>query len=303
MKKSYYIDIIFILILALAVSTVLPSYVSYKQEEMLLNQTVVEDLSTVRVNRTEKMEEKSPLEKFIFLLEEGIEYIEYVPVVEGTTLDNDEAEKKVTNELQELFDIGVLPSGELKVISGQLYTAANVNNPAQSLIVWQFLVMGAFEECYIVTMDDTAGKIISINAVWLQRNMEAFYGPAYESVAKMWGDYIGMSSMMVEDLKYTDNAADKVLDRAGNKLGTIMSMFGITDEEALKKFLADKGTAADAGSDAKARTGVISDTIITERKESIELSVVYYMEDGTAAQCIMDWDMHGYGFRRQEKVD
>ena len=282
MKKTYYIDIIFILILALAVSTVLPLYVSYRQEEMLLDQTVVEELSTVRVSRTEKMEEKSALEKFKFLLEEGIEYIEYVPVVEGTTLSNDEAEKEVINELQ--------------VISNQLYTAANVNNPAQSLIVWQFLVMGAFEECYVVTMDDVTGKIISINAVWLQRNMEAFYGPAYETVARMWGDYIGMSSMRVKDLQYTDNAVEKAMVRSGGKLSSIMGMFGFTDENSLMNFLNDKRvSAADAAE--KNKTAEQAEATATERKDSIELSMVYYMGEEVSVECIMDWDMNGFGFR------
>ena len=223
-------------------------------------------------------------------------------MVEGTTLSNDEAEKEVINELQVLFDIGVLPSGELQVISNQLYTAANVNNPAQSLIVWQFLVMGAFEECYVVTMDDVTGKIISINAVWLQRNMEAFYGPAYETVARMWGDYIGMSSMRVKDLQYTDNAVDKAMVRSGGKLSSIMGMFGFTDENSLMNFLNDKRVSAVDAAE-KNKTAEQAETTAAERKDSIELSMVYYMGEEVSVECIMDLDMNGFGFRIPSTVN
>ena len=67
----------------------------------------------------------------------------------------------------------------------------------------------------------------------------------------------------------------------------------------MKKFLTEKGmTAADAVTGARVKINGASDTEETVKKESIELSIIYYMDDGAAAECIMDWDMHGYGFRR-----
>ncbi|WNV58775.1 hypothetical protein RJD28_04440 [Oscillospiraceae bacterium NTUH-002-81] len=66
MRKIRYVQLGLILAFTLIVGTCLPPFISRIQERSLLDQEAVEEAEVVSVSRTERMEKKEPMEKFLF---------------------------------------------------------------------------------------------------------------------------------------------------------------------------------------------------------------------------------------------
>ena len=229
MKRIRYLEILCLLLLALAVGTLLPFYISKIQEEQLLDQIVLEEASAVHITRTEKMEEKSLLEKFAFLLNENIEYIEYITMSQGKNLDYGSAMTCMYVETDILFSMGLLPSPvDFGKKEGKLYTAANRENPAQSLIVWQFLGYGENGELYSMTLDDATGKLICLKRILIYNwDIRDAYYQDYNDMAYLWGGYLEMSDMEIHSISYEDISGEHVLESLGNQKAQILEEDGL----------------------------------------------------------------------------
>lgn len=297
MRKIRYVQIIGILALALAVSTFLPSYISRTQEERLVDQAVTEKAQTVRINRMEKMENKSLLEKFRFLLNGDVEYIEYVPISEGKNLDYKEALDCLYQGVFTLQSFGLV--GEIGGIEeyyeradkgintdGKLYTAANAENPAQSLIVWKFEMLGACSEIYRVTLDDATGAVIGLEVYAPFLPLGKFLPVHYEDAAKSWGIYMGGVDITVNNISYHKVDRKAIAGR-------------MQEESSLARWIESaEGTeqVAFAGdSDALSREPVFDE-------KGILLDFSYQETADTEVRCVLEWDDCGYRFRLPETI-
>ena len=124
------------------------------------------------------------------------------------------ARDQLEMELELLWEQGMLEGssvdmgdfyGSFNVLSEGVYTAANTENPAQSLVVWQYMIMGSYGELYEVTMDDASGKIIGLQMLADQTDaLPNLLLVGYEEFAYLWGNYLGMSHMEVQDISYAE---------------------------------------------------------------------------------------------------
>ena len=105
MRKIRYVQLGLILAFTLIVGTCLPPFISRIQERSLLDQEAVEEAEVVSVSRTERMEKKEPMEKFLFLLQPGVEYIEYAAGA-GASRNADIARDQLEMELELLCGTG-----------------------------------------------------------------------------------------------------------------------------------------------------------------------------------------------------
>jgi len=278
MRKMHYAEMALILLITLIISIVLPSYLSGYQEQQLIDNTVIEESSAIWVERTEKLEEKSLLRKFEFLISEDIEYIEYIGMGSGGNLAYDEALNCLEHEMMTLFDMGILLTGEFSGPEGQLYTATSLANPGQSLAVWRFLVFGALNQAYVVTLDDASGKIVNIEVVSLLTNPEAYYGSAYELIMSWWGEYLGVARLELMDYERTEVTVKDILEDLGEMQKTILESYGLT--EVMLEELREK------------------DEYVTESENGVVLDIIYDMEDGEeTVECTLEWDFAGFRFR------
>lgn len=298
MKRIRYVQVFCILVLALVVGTFLPSYISRVQEENLVDLAVTERAQTVRIDRNEKMKNRSLLEKFRFLLNEDVEYIEYVPISDGKNLDYMEALDYLYKDVTELQGMGLV--GELGGMEasykmaddgihteGKLYTAANTKNPAQSLIVWKFELLGACSEIYRFTLDDATGKLIGIEVYTPIVPLKQFQPIHFEDVATCWGKYIEADDMAVNDIMYRTVDRKAIADRM------------------LKESSLARWSAAAYGYSAEEEGNVAFDDgnkdVLTREpffdSEGILLDFVYQEPEDQEVHCVLEWDDCGYRFR------
>ena len=177
-----------------------------------------------------------------------------------------------------LFDMGILLTGEFSGPEGQLYTATSLANPGQSLAVWRFLVFGALNQAYVVTLDDASGKIVNIEVVSLLTNPEAYYGSAYELIMSWWGEYLGVARLELMDYERTEVTVKDILEDLGEMQKTILESYGLT--EVMLEELREK------------------DEYVTESENGVVLDIIYDMEDGEeTVECTLEWDFAGFRFR------
>lgn len=220
MRKIRYVQLGLILAFTLIVGTCLPPFISRIQEQSLLDQEAVEETEVVSVSRTERMEKKEPMEKFLFLMQPDVEYIEYAAGT-GSSRNADTARDQMGMEIEQLWGQGMLAGtsmvtgdfyGGFQVLTEGVYTAANTKNPAQSLLVWRYTVIGSYGELYEVTMDDASGKIIGLQMLAAQADaLPDLMASGYEGFAYAWGNYLGMSHMEVQDISYEKVDRDLIL--------------------------------------------------------------------------------------------
>ena len=243
MRKIRYVQLGLILVFTLIVGTCLPPFISRIQERSLLDQEAVEEAEVVSVSRTERMEKKEPMEKFLFLLQPGVEYIEYAAGA-GASRNADMARDQLEMELELLWEQGMLAGsgvdmgdfyGSFNVLSEGVYTAANTENPAQSLVVWQYMIMGSYGELYEVTMDDASGKIIGLQMLADQTDaLPNLLLVGYEEFAYLWGNYLGMSHMEVQDISYEEVNRKLVMKQWKenyHNFTEMMELYGFTEDE------------------------------------------------------------------------
>lgn len=123
MRKIRYVQLGLILAFTLIVGTCLPPFISRIQERSLLDQEAVEEAEVVSVSRTERMEKKEPMEKFLFLLQPGVEYIEYAAGA-GASRNADMARDQLEMELELLWEQGMLAGSGVDM--GDFYGSFNV---------------------------------------------------------------------------------------------------------------------------------------------------------------------------------
>ncbi len=305
MKRIRYVEVFCILALTLAVGIFLPSYISRAQEEKLLDQTVIEETDTVHISRTEKMEDRELLEKFAFLLNENVEYIEYVPLAGGKNMDYEVAYNAVYEEIWELYNMGLMAEPQYYAADGRLYTAANTENPSQSLVVWQWLISGDNGAVYLVTQDDATGKIIGLQMISLDERTDASFGYAYEDIAYLWGSYLGMQEMAVDNITYEDISAETILDGLGNQKKLVLEKYGITDNiiERYYRALADAVARQEKeflqnnpNLDGSVQDKYVNEIKIYEGVRAINLYLTYYSGNGKEVSCVVEWNFMGYNF-------
>lgn len=319
MKRIRYLEILCLLLLALAVGTLLPFYISKIQEEQLLDQIVLEEASAVHITRTEKMEEKSLLEKFAFLLNENIEYIEYITMSQGKNLDYGSAMTCMYVETDILFSMGLLPSPvDFGKKEGKLYTAANRENPAQSLIVWQFLGYGENGEIYSMTLDDATGKLIGLKRLWLYNwDIRDAYYQDYNDMAYLWGGYLEMSDMEIHSISYEDISGEHVLKSLGNQKDQILEAYGL-DEKSFLEVLSKTRPVYDSDSDMQieeafrdnnppmskeGQDSYLNEAQVYDGYKSIVLDLVYNQGEGKSVECRLEWGAYGFGFFSPKEME
>ena len=129
MRKIRYVQLGLILAFTLIVGTCLPPFISRIQERSLLDQEAVEEAEVVSVSRTERMEKKEPMEKFLFLLQPGVEYIEYAAGA-GASRNADMARDQLEMELELLWEQGMLAGSgvDIDVYKRQLHSLTLVQS-------------------------------------------------------------------------------------------------------------------------------------------------------------------------------
>ena len=308
MRRSRYVQLALILALALIVGTCLPPFISRIQERSLLDQEDVEAAEVVSVSRTERMEKKEPMEKFLFLLQPGVTYIEYA-AAGGATREQDEARDRMVMEMGELQGWGLLAATDddkgdfynhFSVLSEGVYTAANTENPAQSLVVWQYMIMGSYGELYEVTMDDASGKIIGLQMLANQTDaLPNLLLVGYEEFAYLWGSYLGMSHMEVQDISYEEVNRKLVMKQwkeSYQNFLDMMEMYGFTEDEWYgwgqeieSPYEGDsngksKSSAGNSVSNAVGNSGLSESSNVGNIDEESKLSV-----DNVASDSFGDW--------------
>ena len=196
---------------ALLLCALLPTYIFDAQEREILRQVQTEEYQVIEVSLRKSMEGKSLLEKFLFLQEEGVEYMAEGQGASG----EDESWRIQARAEEELYSVyGSFLYGGVSFAGAERCVAVDMEDPGRSLNVWRVEFTDVWDGASLTAvLDEASGKLIDL------RGYEA-YGETMGEYAERgiflygWAQYLGAYSCEVEERQvWMDGSRVQAADR------------------------------------------------------------------------------------------
>ncbi len=183
---------------ALLLCTLLPTYIFHVQEREILRQVRTEDYEMIEISLRKSMEGKSLIEKFLFLQEPGVEYMQNTQMSDKDDEQYWRIQEKIQTELYTFY--GNLCEGAPAFTRAGRYIAVDMDDPGRALNVWKAEYIDDWTGTVVTAvLDESTGKLIDI---WGYEQEYTGDWYAYrEAFIYAWFQYIGAYSCDVADVK------------------------------------------------------------------------------------------------------